>query len=141
MKAAWFKETPNLLELNLANNRISSIEIEFLKLVPALINLDLRGNELVAVPNDFVKQLPASLRRLNLYNNPLNYRQTLEVVEWSKTKDDKTNESKLKELKHVFNVTKNCLEDKAIVEKTNDTIDKCVEDKLNNEIALIAAKV
>jgi len=140
LKAAWFKDTSKLLELNLANNRINSIEIEFLKSVPALINLDLRGNELMALPNDFVKQLPASLLHLNLYSNPLNYRQMHEVAEWGKNKEDKTNEPKMKELKHVLNITKTCLEDKNISEKTNEAIDKCVEDKLNADVTAAAAK-
>ncbi|XP_058792341.1 uncharacterized protein LOC131664906 [Phymastichus coffea] len=140
IKSVWFKDSSKLLELNLAFNRIQSVEIAFLKLVPALINLDLRGNELVSVPADFVKQLPASLRRLNLYNNPMNYKQTMEAVEWSKSKDDKANEPKLRELKHVFNVTRACIDDKA-VEKTNEAVDKCVEDRLNNEILAAAAGI
>ncbi|XP_011498604.1 PREDICTED: uncharacterized protein LOC105362810 [Ceratosolen solmsi marchali] len=138
VKAAWFKDTVNLLELNLMYNRIQSLEFEFLKLVPALINLDLRGNELIALPTDFIRQLPVSLRRLNIYSNPLNYRQMIEVMEWSKAKDDKTNDTKLKELKHVFNITKICLEDKTILDKNTEAINKCVEDKMNNEIAFIS---
>lgn len=139
LKAVWFKETPKLLELNLAFNRLRAIEVEFLKLVPALISLDLRGNELVSLPGNFVKQLPTSLRRVNIFNNPLNYKQSMELVEWSKNKDDKTNESRLKELKHVFNLTKVCLDNnKAITDKSNDAIDKCVEDQLNVEVELAA---
>ncbi|XP_014205832.1 insulin-like growth factor-binding protein complex acid labile subunit [Copidosoma floridanum] len=134
LKAAWFKDTPKLLELNLANNRIQSLEPDFLKLVPGLINLDLRGNEIVTLPVDFVKKLPVSLRRLNLYNNPLNYKQTMEVIDWSKNKDDDKN--KLKDLKHVVFVTKACMADKVIA--VNDAaVDKCVEDKLNAELAAL----
>ncbi|KAL7286814.1 leucine-rich glioma-inactivated protein 1-like [Trichogramma pretiosum] len=136
LKASWFRDLSKLLELNLANNRIASIEIDFLKSVPALINLDLRGNDLVALPTDFVKHLPATLRQLNIFSNPLNYHQQLQVVEWSKNKDDKlTNEPKMKELKHVLELTKNCLDDKNITDKTNEAIDKCVDDKLNEEVA------
>ncbi|OXU29981.1 hypothetical protein TSAR_003045 [Trichomalopsis sarcophagae] len=138
LKASWFKETPRLLELNLAFNRLRTIEVEFLKLVPALISLDLRGNELASLPGDFVKQLPASLRRINIFNNPLNYKQSMEIVEWSKNKDDKTNESRLKELKHVFNMTKICLDNKTITDKSNDAIDKCVEEQMNIEVDLVA---
>ncbi|XP_003426119.1 carboxypeptidase N subunit 2-like [Nasonia vitripennis] len=138
LKASWFKETPKLLELNLAFNHLRTIEVEFLKLVPALISLDLRGNELASLPGDFAKQLPASLRRINIFNNPLNYKQSMEIVEWSKNKDDKTNESRLKELKHVFNMTKICLDNKTITDKSNDAIDKCVEEQMNVEVDLVA---
>jgi hypothetical protein len=138
VKAAWFKDTPNLIELNLAYNHIRSLEIEFLKLLPALICLDLRGNEIIALPADFLKQLPASIRYLEVFSNPLNFAQLLEVIEWHKAKNDKTIDTKLKELKHVFNLTKICLEDKTILDKNHEAINKCVEDKMDNEIALIS---
>ncbi|KAJ8673612.1 hypothetical protein QAD02_004874 [Eretmocerus hayati] len=139
IKAAWFKHTQKLLELNLANNKIASIEIDFLKSLPALINLDLRGNELLALPEDFVKQLPPTLRRLNIFNNPLNYRQTNQLAEYSKTKDDKTNEPRLKELKHVLSVTKSCLDDKDLSDKSNAGVDKCVEERMTKALMLIAS--
>lgn len=65
----------------------------------------------------------------------MNYKQMMEAVEWSKSKEDKWNEPKLRELKHVFTVTKACIDDKAISEKGNEAVDKCVEDKLNDEIS------
>ena len=138
LKAAWFKDTPKLLELNLANNRINKIEMEFVKSVPALINLDLRGNELTTLPNDFIKQLPSTLLHMNLYSNPLNYRQMHEITEWGKSKEDKMNEPKMKELKHVLGITKTCLDDKNIIDKTNEAIDKCVEDKMKADVAAVA---
>ena len=138
VRTAWFRNTPKLLELNLANNRIQTVELDVLKQLPELMSLDLRGNELLFLPGDFVKQLPASLRRFNVFGNPLNYRQLLEVVEWAKTKDDKANELKMKELRHIFNITRGCLEDKTIVDKSNEAIDKCVEEKMNSALQLLS---
>lgn len=76
---------PNLKKLNLAQNKIKTIDPDFEKLAPQLSHLILCQNELTELPD--VLRMSVNLKKLDIRNNPFNNFPLEELIRFQKLKE------------------------------------------------------